>query len=169
MREAILVPIDQCDPIEQIVPWVDNIAKPGMSVVFLVRSSVNNWAWIYAHVTAIQTGNVIALQTCNAQERARLEEEQQSAELKLAALRESLRRKGLETEVKIYAGGLKKTLANLTKDENVRFVMISGGRVNLFARLIGPVARFFNPFKRAGFSPLVLIHPDSGLASSKRA
>lgn len=169
MREVILVPVDQRDPLEQIVPWVDSIGKPGMRVVFLVRSSVNDWAWIYAHVAAIQTGNVIALQTCNAEERARLVEEKLSAELKLAVLSESLRRKGLETEVAFYAGGLKKTLAKLAKNGNVRFVLMPAGGVSFFARLLRRLVSFFNPIKSPSFSPLVLIHPATDLASSKRA
>ena len=167
MREAILVPIDQCDPLEQIVPWVESIAKPGMRVVFLVRSSVNNWAWIYAHVTAIQTGNVIALQTCNAQERARLEEEQQSAELKLAALRDSMRRKGLETEVKIYAGGLRKTLANLDKSENIRFLLMPTGSTGPVVRALERIVRLFIPVTHPRFSPLLLINLGTGIARSK--
>ena len=169
MQEAILVPVDPCDPVEEIVPWVESIAKPGMRVVFLVRAVARNWERLNAHITAIQTGSVIALQTCGTRERTNLEQEKQSAEAKLAAVCHNFRSKGLETEVKVYAGGLKKALATLTKHENVRFVMMSGARINLLARLIGLVARFFNPFKRPGFSPVVLVHTGPGLASSKHA
>lgn len=167
MQEAILVPVDPCDPVEQIVPWVESIAKPGMRVVFLVRSVAGNWERLNAHITAIQTGNVITLQTCGARERAELEQEKQSAEAKLAVVSEDLRQKGLETEVRIYAGGLRKTLASLDKSENVRFLLMPTGGASPVARGIQRIVRLFNPVTPPRLSPLLLINLGTGIARSK--
>lgn len=167
MEEAILVPVHRRDPVDQIVPLVGSIAKPGMKVVFLVRSRAGNWERMNAHVTAIQTGNVVALETCSARERASLEREKHFAEARLAAVSESLRDKGLETEVRIYSGGVRKTLASLAKSEHIRFVLMPAGGVSPLARVVRPFVQLFNPFRHPHFSPLVLIHPDMSMARSK--
>lgn len=83
MQETILIPLIPRDPIDHVVPFVDSIAKPGMRVVILVRSRAGDWERMNAHLTAIQTGIVIPLQTCGARERARSEQEKQAAEAKL--------------------------------------------------------------------------------------
>jgi len=167
MQESILVPVDHCDPVEEIVPWVESIAKPGMRVVFLVRSVAGNWERLNAHITAIQTGNVIALQTCGARERANLEEEKQSAEAKLAVVSECLHRKGLDTEVRVYVGGLRRTLANLDKSESVRFLLMPTGSVSPVARALQRIVHWFKPVTRPRFSPLLLINLGTGIARSK--
>ena len=41
MNKKILVPLGQYDRSEEMIPYIENVARPGMKVVFLVRYPVD--------------------------------------------------------------------------------------------------------------------------------
>jgi len=41
MNKKILVPLGRHDRSEEIIPYIENVARPGMKVVFLVRYLVD--------------------------------------------------------------------------------------------------------------------------------
>ena len=167
MKDRILVPVVGRDRLDKMVSLIDSVAKPGMTIVFLVRSAANRCARLNAHLTAIQTGNVLALEVLNIRECGRLEAEQRSAEAKLRAVCKSLKSKGLQTEVRLYTGRFKKVLAGLNKDENIRFVLMISGSAGALTRALRAVVRVFNPINPFYFSPLLLINPDDGMVETK--
>ena len=168
MREAIAVPVDGREPIEQIVPVIESLAKPDMRVVFLVRSRTNGWGQLNAQLTVINTGNMIAFQNAVLWERMALEQERQSAEARLGTLCKNLRSHSLETEVRLYKGKVTKILGHLVQTDNVRFVLLPPARtVNPFARLGHAMIQFLNPVKLPVFWPLILIQSDAAVAKSR--
>ena len=45
MNKKILVPLGQYDRSDEMVPYIENVARPGMKVVFLVRYLVDGVDW----------------------------------------------------------------------------------------------------------------------------
>jgi hypothetical protein len=45
MNKKILVPLGQYDRSEEMIPYVENVARPGMKVVFLVRYPMDGFIW----------------------------------------------------------------------------------------------------------------------------
>ena len=45
MNKKILVPLGQYDRSEEMIPYIENVARPGMGVVFLVRYPVDGFIW----------------------------------------------------------------------------------------------------------------------------
>jgi hypothetical protein len=104
MTEKILVPLKRDDNIEDIIPYVEKVAQPGMRLVFLVHCPVDGFEYIFDHVATMETG-------------------------------------------------LQKTSAA---------VRVAKTYSLLEERAIG----LFGMFKRPSFSPVLLLHPDQGVAHS---
>ena len=45
MNKKILVPLGQNDRTDEMIPYVEKMARPGMNVVFLVRYPVDGFIW----------------------------------------------------------------------------------------------------------------------------
>jgi hypothetical protein len=45
MNKNILVPLGRYDRSEEMIPYIEKIARPGMKVVFLVRYPVDGFVW----------------------------------------------------------------------------------------------------------------------------
>jgi hypothetical protein len=56
MAAKILVPLKTRDQIEEIIPYIEKVAEPGASVVFLVHHPVNGFKWLQAYCGIMQCG-----------------------------------------------------------------------------------------------------------------
>jgi hypothetical protein len=56
MNNRILVPLKKNDRLEEIVPYIEKIARPGASVVFLIRHPVSGLKWLQAYCGIAQSG-----------------------------------------------------------------------------------------------------------------
>lgn len=61
MATQILVPLTRHDRIEEIIPYVDDIAQPGIKVVFFVRWGVHDFHALTTHLLTLHTGIVITI------------------------------------------------------------------------------------------------------------
>jgi len=46
MNKKILVPLGQYDRAEEMIPYVEKVARPAMEVLFLVRYPVDGFIWV---------------------------------------------------------------------------------------------------------------------------
>ena len=65
------------------MPYVEKIAGPGMTVIFLIRSSRGNWPWTEAFLAIMHTGNTAVLPNYEANLRFEYDREKRLAEAKL--------------------------------------------------------------------------------------
>lgn len=160
MQHQILVPVKRRNQIKHVIPYLDEIAEPGMKVVFLVWSSACIWPWMNGHLTAMHTGNLAALQNWEVVWRYDVERQQRLAEQIVARSAEGLRRRGVEMEVQIYSGGLRTILEHSTRAGNVRLVIIPVRDAFGLIRLGRLLWNAFTLMNRPGFSRVVLLHPN---------
>ena len=154
MNKKILVPLGQYDRSEEMIPYIENVARPGMKVVFLVRYPVDGFIWAKE-----EYGMRAALEATKLVTHYSWEENLGRAEKEVAPACESLRAKGIEATVDLYAGGLKKAVRSHTSDGDVYLIVTRAAMDNWIGRLLDGTISVFRWFKRPSFSPVMLINP----------
>jgi hypothetical protein len=154
MRKKILVPLGQNDRIEEMIPYIEKVARPGMKVVFLVRYPVDGFIWAKE-----EYGMRAALEAKQLVNYCSWEGNLESAKKQVAPACEALRAKGIEADIDVYAGSLKKAMRSHTLNGDVYLIMTRARIGDWIARLFDGTKSIFKWFKRPSFSPVMLIYP----------
>jgi hypothetical protein len=154
MNKKILVALGRYDRTEEMIPYIENIARPGMKVVFLVRYPVDGFVWAkeeYGMRAALKAKELVNYYSWE----ANLE----NAEKQLAPACEALRTKGIEADIDIYAGSLSKAVRSHTLDGDVHLIITRAGIGQRIAGFLNGTSSLFDLFKQSNVSPVLLIHP----------
>jgi hypothetical protein len=154
MNRKILVPLGQYHRSEEMMPYVEKIARPGMKVIFLMRYPVDGFIWAkeeYGMRAALKAKELVNYYSW--------EGNLEKAKQQVAPACEALRAKGVEATVDVYAGSLKRAIRSLTLNGDVHLIMTRAGISDWIARLFDGTNSVFKLFKRPRFSPVVLINP----------
>jgi hypothetical protein len=154
MNKKILVPLAQNDRAEEMIPYVEKVARPGMEVVFLVRYPVDGFIWAKE-----EFGMKAALEATQLVNYYSWEGNLQRAQKKVSSARDALCPKGIEVAVDVYAGSLKKAVRSHTLNGDVHLIMTRTGIGDWIARLFDGTGSVFDWFRRPRFSPVLLINP----------
>jgi hypothetical protein len=118
MNEKILVPLGQYDRSEEMIPYVESVARAGMKVVFLVRYPVGGFIRAkeeYGMRAALEAEKLVNYYSW--------EGNVEKAEKQIAPAFEALRAKGIEATVGVYAGSLKKAVRSHMLNGDVHLIM----------------------------------------------
>jgi hypothetical protein len=107
----ILVPLRRDDRIEDVVPYLEQIARPGCKVTLLVHYSVEGLDWFQGQAMP-----------------SVVEEERLVAEKNTFLSLETLRERDVTVTLDIYAGPLKKVVKQYALRGDIDLVMIPAGR-----------------------------------------
>jgi hypothetical protein len=154
MNKKILVPLGQYDRSEEMIPYIENVARPGMKVVFLVRYPVDGFIWgkeEYGMRAAFEAEKLVKYYSW--------EGNLEKAKQQVAPACEALRTKGVEATVDVYADNLKKAVRSHMLNGDVHLIMTRAGIGNWIARLFDGTNSVFRWFKRPSFSPVMLFNP----------
>ena len=154
MNKKILVPLGQYERSEEMIPYVEKVARPGMKVVFLMRYPIDGFTWAKE-----QYGMGAALKAKELVDYCSWQGNLEKAKKQVAFACEVLRGKGIETAVDVYAGSLKKAVRNHTINGDVHVILTRAGIGQRIAGLIDGSNSLFDMFKRPSLSPVLLIHP----------
>jgi nucleotide-binding universal stress UspA family protein len=160
MAKKILVPLKRDDRVEEIVPCVEKVAKPGMKVVFLLRYPGEDFGRILDLCARMEGG--MTGRSAAARELTNIyswEGNVQRAQRKVSAAREVLKQKGVEVDVDVYTGSLRKAVRGYTVNGDVDLIVTPAGMGTRIVRFLSGTISLMQAFKRANFSPAVLIHP----------
>ena len=109
MAGQIIVPLSGSDQIEDILPYLERVAQPGVKIVFLVHVSLRRFEKFTAQLLAIHTG--LLFNSSNG-----LDDEEfvrhriRSVEEQIFSRCSSLREKGIEMIVSVFAGSFRKVI-----------------------------------------------------------
>ena len=154
MSKKILVPLAQNDRAEEMIPYVERVARPGMSVVFLVRYPAAGFIW-----TKEEYGMRAALQARELVNYYSWENNLENANRMVSPVCEALRAKGVEATVYVYAGSLKKAVRSHTASGDVHLIMQRAGIGQRIAGFLDGSSSLFELFKRPTVSTVLLTHP----------
>jgi hypothetical protein len=158
VNKKILVPLGQNDRAEEMIPYVDRVARPGMTVVFLVRYPVDGFIWAkeeFGMKAALEAKQLVNYYSNYYSWEGNL----QRAQKTVSSARDALRPKGIEVAVDIYAGSLKKAVQSHTLNGDVHLIMTRTGIGDWIARLFDGTGSVFDWFRRPRFFPVLLINP----------
>src|SRR5437870_6043718 len=141
VAKQIVVPLTRHDRIEEIIPYLEEIAKPGMRVVFLVPYGVELWAYLRDHWITMESSTLAG---------KKIKEQKGSAEHGILAARDAFRSMGVEITVEVYTGSLKRVVNSYTANGDMHLTIV---RTTGAARLM----RLFMGcwFKRRGLPPVL--------------
>ena len=154
MNKKILVPLGRYDSSEEMIPYIERVAQPGMEVVLLARYPVDGFLWAkeeYGIRAALKAKELVKYYSW--------EENLEKAKQQVAPACEALRAKGIEAAVDVYAGSLKKAVQSHMLHGDVLLIMTRAGIGGWFARLFNGTTSIFKGFRRPSFSPVMLINP----------
>jgi hypothetical protein len=154
MDKKILVSLGQYDRAEEMIPYIENVARPGMKVVFLARYPVDGFIGSITDSDVPKPSETRALLTYYTWD-GNLER----AKRKAGAACEALRAKGIDATVDVYAGSLKKAVRSHTLTGDVHLIMTRAGIGQRIAGLLNGTNSLFNLFRQPTLSPVLLIHP----------
>jgi hypothetical protein len=154
MNKKILVRLGRYDRTGEMVPYVEKVARPGMKVVFLVRYPLEGINW-----PTKESDRESASEVKELLDHYSWQANVKRAKAKITPAIEALERKGIEVAVDVYAGRLKKAVRSHTRNGNVYLIMTRAGIGEWFAGLFDGASSVLNTFKRASFSPVLLINP----------
>jgi hypothetical protein len=154
MNKKILVPLPQNVRAEEMIPYVEKVARPGMKVVFLVRYPVDGFIWAKE-----EFGMKAALEAKQLVNYYSWEGNLQRAQKKVSSAHDALRPKGIEAAVDVYAGSLRKAVRSHTLNGDVHLIMTCAGVGDWIVRLFDGTGSVFKWFNCSSFSPVLLINP----------
>ena len=146
MNKKILVPLGQYDRTEEMIPYIEKIARPGMKVVFLVRYPVDGFIWAkeeYGMRAALEAKKLVNYYSW--------EGNFEKAKKQVAPACEALRAKGIEAAMDVYAGSLKKAVRSHTLNGDVHLIMTCAGIGESIGGLFDGITSVFKWFKRPTF------------------
>jgi hypothetical protein len=167
MAEQILVALRNHDRLSRMVPYIEEIASPGMKVILLIPFDLRTAS------DAFRTESV-ALKRLN-QERTLgqidgatdttanikgahiVEEEDRRAEHKVFLALERLLKKGIDISVNVYTGSLRSAVKSYTARGNVHVIMRRAGRALMMLQFFCRSVPNFVLLKRPSLSPIRML------------
>jgi hypothetical protein len=139
----ILVPLRRNDRIEDVVPYLEQIARPGCKVTLLIHYSVEGLDWFQGK----SMPSVV-------------EEQKLVAENNTFLGLEPLRERGVTVALDIYAGPLRKLVKQYTLRGDIDFIMIAARGRSWIGRLFQNCLLFLNFSCVSKSSSVLLLRPD---------
>ena len=127
MAEKILVPLKRHDRVEEVIPYIERVARPGTSVVFLIHHPVSGLKWLQAYCGLMECGLDNALMLRKMIESYSVKTRRQLAEQKVFQTCQALHRLGVKTAVEVYSGSLTKNLKSYVGEGNSQLVLVRSG------------------------------------------
>jgi hypothetical protein len=153
MNRQVLVPLKGHDNIEEILPYLEDIARPDMTIIFLVHFGANRFTELAGQLLEIQSGTPAKFSSDTGVPQSNLTHRIQRASRELSD-------RGVHMEVKFYSGRLRPFLRQCIEgDANRPVIMRSGvNRARRWAQNLFTALRLAKPSPGI---PVVLCHPSN--------
>jgi len=154
MNKKILVPMKRNDRAEDLIPYVEKVARPGMKVVFMVPYPVDGFRWSHEEFgrKAIQEARILASYYT-------WDTNLQKAKDRISPALKSLASKGIEVAVDLYAGSMRSAVRDYAAKGDVHLIVTRAGIGQRIVGFLNGSNSLFDLFKRPALSPVLLIHP----------
>jgi len=158
MAAKILVPLNRHDQIEEIIPYIEKVAEPGASIVFLVHHPVNGFKWLQAYCGIAQCGLEKTFAVRRMIESYSLKTRMQLAQRRVFQTCAALYDMDLNITVDVYTGSLRKTLKSYENNEDTQLLIMRPGiaqRIMSFLHWVDAIGTMV----RGPTSSVLLLYP----------
>ena len=139
MAGQILVPFNSHFRVEDIISVIEEAAKPGMRVVFLVRYPVDPWVWFWDHWVTTESTRDAVLAGRKVMEKYSWEGQRALAEEMVAPWGYVLEKMGVKTAVAVYTGSLSSVVETYRRGDEISLVMRAQNNLPIMRFLRGPI------------------------------
>jgi hypothetical protein len=157
MNSKILVPLKKHDRVEEIVPFIEKMAEPGTSVVFLVHHPVKGLKWLQAYSAISQCGIDSALAIRRMVESYSVQMRAQLARQKVFNACEALNKLRVKVAVEVYTGSLSRTLRSYANNGD-NLVLMRPGMAERIVSFLQGTASIRGMFRRPFSLSVILQH-----------
>jgi len=156
MKKIILVPLKRNDRPEDFIPYIEEVARAGMTAVFMVPYPIDGFRWSRAEGgrKAIEEGIRLA-------NYYKWDTNLRKAKDLIARTRDSLSVKGIDVAAELYAGNTRKAVRAVAEKGKVHLIVSRATMAERIAGLFNGANSLWDLFKRPSLSPVLLIHPMS--------
>ncbi len=127
MAGKILVALNERDRIQEIIPVLEKIAKPGMTVTFLVSYPMDTWAWLRDHWIVTESTRKAVSEGKRILAQYSWDEQRRLAEQKISLAREALEKMGIDVALMLKQG-LRRAVRECVLSEEFQLILMSAGR-----------------------------------------
>ena len=159
MGEKILVPLKRHDRVEDVIPYIQKVTQPGMSVVFLIRCPVNGLKWLQAYCGIMQSGLEKTMAIRRMIESYSAKMRGQLAERKVFHTCEALHRVGGKVAVDLYSGSLRKTLKSYVLHGDVDLIVMRPAIGHRVMNFLEGIVSLRVMLRKTAFSPVFVLNP----------
>ncbi|MBI4528228.1 MAG: hypothetical protein HY695_30920 [Deltaproteobacteria bacterium] len=157
MARQILVALKPQQRLDEIMPYIEEIVRPGEKVIFLMRYPVKPWLWLQDHWVTTESITQAMLAGKIMMERYSWEMQKTLAEERIAPARRVLRSKGVDVAPEIYTSSLKTVVETYTRTGEVLLLQADSGLPLM--RFLRSATAFLGFFRKASFPPVLLLRP----------
>lgn len=143
MEAKIVVASAMHEEIDEVISCLENLARPGTTVIFLVRYPLEFWPYLRDHWVTTESARTATARGREIMAAYSWETQRKLAERKFATLRQALAKKGIEVEVNCYTGSLKAALLKYGGDPKVFWIVRPTSIGRLFGRFPGRMVALF--------------------------
>jgi hypothetical protein len=159
MAAKILVPLNRHDQIEEIIPYIEKVAEPGASIVFLVHHPVNGFKWVQAYCGIAQCGLEKTFAVRRMIESYSLKTRMQLAQRRVFQTCAALYDMGLNIGVDVYTGSLRKTLKSYENNGDTQLLIMRPGIAQRIMSFLHWVDAIGTMVRGPTTSSVLLLHP----------
>ena len=140
MAGQILIPFNSDLRVKDIISVIEEAAKPGMRVVFLIRYPVDPWVWFRDHLVTTESSRDAMLAGRKVMERYSWEGQRTLAEEMVAPWRYVLQKMGVQASVDIYTGSFSSVLEKYSRGNEISLIMPAQNEIPIMGFLRRPIA-----------------------------
>lgn len=159
MAAKILVPLKRHDRIEEVIPYIEDLAEPGASVVFLVHRPVTGFKWLQAYCGIAQCALEKTIAVRRMIESYSVKTRMQLARLRVFQTCGALHDLGLNFTVDVYTGSLSKTLKSYANNGDMQLLVMRLGIGQRIMSALHGLGSAPSVFSRSFSSYALLVHP----------
>jgi hypothetical protein len=123
MMEKLLIIMTRHNPIETLMPCLEMLARPGMTVIFLFQYPVDSWSYLGDHRITVESARHATELGRAVAQRYNWEAQKERARLMIAPAVKALEDRGVGVEVHLCSGRWARAINHYRLDKDVRWIV----------------------------------------------
>jgi hypothetical protein len=133
--EKLLVVVTARDPIEKLLPCLEILARPGMSVIFLFQYPVDSRSYFLDHRITVESARHATAMGRKIADRYNWEAQKELAQQIIAPALGALQNQGVQVVTHLRSGSLAKIIKNYSADQDIHWIITQFPRLGLLGYL----------------------------------
>ena len=135
MEKLLVVMTQNDDPVENLMPCLESLVKPGMVVIFLFQYPVDSRSYFRDHRITVESARHATAVGRNIVHRYDWEAQKGLAQQIISPAAGALHNRGVHVEIHLYAGRLAKAIKNYSVDKDIHWIVTQFLRPGLIGYL----------------------------------